>query len=442
MKPSTTRHPKPPLPTLVWATAWVSFFADVSTELIYGILPAYYLGTLSISIVAIGLIEGFAETIVSLTKLFSGTLSDRTGHRNRWMLAGYSLATAAKPFLVLVKTAPALAALRAADRFGKGIRGAPRDALLSRAVTSDQRGRAFGINRALDHAGALAGGLIAAALLATTLVTPKELILASVIPGAISVLIIAIFIHDRPSHPSLPSGEGEAEGRASTDKRSTKPPFSPTAAWHSATPALKRYLIPAGIFALANSSDILLLALAYERFRAEGVAEHAALGSLPLLWAILHVVKSAATPWGGTLSDRRGRIPTIRIALIVYAVTYAAGATIAAGWVPTYLLWPLFALYGFFSVLAEAPERALVADLQTDPTARGSAFGLLHFVQGLLVLPATALAAGLWQTVGSAYAFATGAALAIVALIVLSVLFSGRGLLDVPSAEPTSPSVE
>ena len=406
------------LPTIVYATAWVSFFADVSTELIYGILPAYYLGTLSISILAIGLIEGFAETLVSLTKLFSGTLSDRTGYRNRWMLAGYSIATAAKPFLVLVTTAPGLAALRAADRFGKGIRGAPRDALIASAVTAEQRGRAFGINRSLDHAGALAGGLIAAGLLATALATPKELILASVIPGAIAVLIIVLFVRDpRPDR---------AEPGTGNTKRAAKRPFSPFAAWHAATPALKRYLIPASIFSLGNSSDILLLALAYERFTGAGVPEHAAIGALPLLWALLHIVKSAATPWGGALSDRRGRIPTIRIALIVYAATYIGAAAIAAGWGPVILIWPLFAIYALFSVLAEAPERALIADLQPDAAARGSAFGLLHFAQGLLLLPATALAALLWQTLGPAYAFATDAALALIAIPFLARVMSAR----------------
>lgn len=391
------------LPTVVWATAWVSFFADVSTELIYGVLPAYYLGTLSLSIVWLGVIEGGAETLVSLTKLFSGSLSDRTGHRKVWMLAGYGLSTLAKPLLALTTTGVGVGTLRGADRLGKGVRGAPRDALVGGAVDEEQRGRAFGVQRSLDHAGALVGGLLAAGLLAAALVTPRDLFVISVIPGAIAVLIIALFV------------------RETAGNRKGKAVFSPIGAWRGAAPGLRRFLLPAGLFALANSSDMLLLALSYQRFVASGMSEAIALGQLPLLWALLHVVRSAGAAWGGSMSDRVGRLVMLRVAWGVYALAYAIAAWMAAGG-PAWLAWVVFAGYGMHAALGEGPERALIADLETDPTRRGTAYGLVSFLTGLIALPATVLTAWVWQTYGGAWAFGADAAIVLVALAALGVV--------------------
>lgn len=391
------------LPGIVWAAAWVSFFADVSTEMIYGVLPAFYLGTLSLSILSLGVIEGLAESLVSVTKLFSGALSDRTGRRKRWMLVGYSVSAAAKPLLVAASSGFGVGALRSVDRFGKGVRGAPRDALVASRVRADDRGRAFGVIRALDHGGALTGGLIAAGALAAGLLTPGRLFVFSVIPGAIAVLVVAIFIHE-------PRDDGE--------KQEDRPPFSPRAAWRSAGPGLKRYLIPAGVFALANSSDMLLLALCYERFMDAGMAPRSALGQLPLLWALLHVVRSAGSAWGGALSDRVGRVVLLRWSWVIYSGVYLFAALFALGAAPA-LAWPLFLVYGVSTALMEAPERALISDLEPAAGRRGTAYGLVHFVQGLLALPATALAGVLWLRFGAEWAFGVDAALALVATVIL-----------------------
>lgn len=392
------------LPRLVWATAWVSFFADLSTELIYGILPAYYLGTLAIGLIWLGVIEGFAETVVSITKLFSGYLSDRFGNRKGWMLAGYALAALAKPALALVSSGQSVAIVRAVDRLGKGIRGAPRDALVAAAVDPTIRGRAFGVQRALDHAGALAGGLLAAALLALAWVEPKGLFLLSLLPGMIAVFVIAGFVHEPPPADRPPS---------------PRAPFSPWRSWRGAPPALRRYLIPISIFSLANSSDMLLLALCYQRFTDAGQSQQVALAQLPLLWAALHVVKSLGSAWGGALSDRIGRARLLAMSWLIYSAIYAIAIWFALGG-PLGLAWVIFGVYGLFAAFAEGPERALIADLQPDASLRGTAYGLINFCTGILALPATLGASLLWYRFGPAPAFAADAALAAAAIPALA----------------------
>ena len=393
--------PKPPrskLPTVVWAAAWVSFCADASTELIYGVLPAFYLGTLSIGVLGLGLIEGFAESLVSLTKLYSGSLSDRTGRRKPWILAGYGLAGIAKPLLAFTTSGLAVGALRATDRFGKGLRGAPRDALIADSIDQQSRGRAFGVQLGMDHAGALLGGLTAAALLAFTAVSTEQLFLLSAIPGFAAVAVIVLFIRDVPPQPDRPR----------------RARFGLRTAWRDASPALRRYLAAAAVFALANSSDMLILGVCYERFLESGMAPHHAMGGLPLLWALLNIVKSLGTPLAGSLSDRTGRLPLIVVAFTIFALVYAGIALFALGGHPAWSI-AIAAAYGLVSVLMEGPERAFVADLQPDSSTRGGAYGLLHFVNGVLAFPATVLAALLWHQLGPAWAFGTSAALALLA---------------------------
>jgi len=397
---ATTRRT---LPAVVWATAWVSFFADVSTELIYGVLPAYYLGTLALSIVWLGFIEGFAESVVSITKLFSGHLSDRSGRRKIWMLWGYGLSALSKPVLALVGSGAGVMAARSMDRLGKGVRGAPRDALVAASVEASDRGRAFGAQRALDHAGALTGGLIAAALIALGLAGPRDLFFIAIVPGALAVGVIAVFIH-----------EPKRTANAAVDRRS----FSLRQAWRSTNPDLKSYLLPAGVFALANSSDMLLLALCHQRFVEAGFSARVALGMLPLLWALLHVVRSVGSAWGGTLSDRVGRVRLLLLAQLVYAADYLLAVALALGG-GVWLAWVIFGTYGLFTALAEAPQRALIADLQPIKEKRGAAFGLVHFVEGALAFPATLIAVALWKSVGPAAAFGVDAALALTAMAIL-----------------------
>tara|TARA_R110000744_G_scaffold380529_1_gene501799 strand:+ start:6448 stop:7716 length:1269 start_codon:yes stop_codon:yes gene_type:complete len=394
------------LPRVVWAAAWVSFFADFSTELYYGVLPAFYLQTLSLSIVTLGIIEGVAESIVAITKLWSGTLSDRTGHRPVWMVAGYGISALAKPLMAFASGGVLSGLLRGMDRFGKGIRGAPRDALLSESIDDRRRGRAFGVVRAMDHAGALVGGVAAAGLLALGLVVPRDLFLLSVIPGVAAVGVIILFVRE----PKAPNKPVQIKHK----------PFSLLSAWHDATPQLKSYLYPASLFALGNASDMLLLAIAYERFIESGYSQPVALGILPLLWALLHVIKSVGSSWAGSNSDRFGHLPMLRLGWVVYSAVYALAAWLAFGG-PAWLAWGMFALYGFYTVLTEAPEKALISAMTPDGYKRGSAYGLIHFVAGIGTLPATLIASAVWFRFGAGYAFGIDAAIAG-----LAVLFLGR----------------
>ncbi|MBI1336181.1 MAG: MFS transporter [Phycisphaera sp.] len=400
---------KQPLPGVVWATAWVSFLTDMSTEMIYGLLPAFYMATLHLGVAWLGLIEGAAETVASLSKLISGHWSDRTGGRKWWMVAGYGLSTVSKPLLLLSGGGAGAMGLRLADRFGKGIRGAPRDAMISHHVTAEQRGRAFGVQRSLDHAGALLGGLLASGLLYFGLVGIDDLFLWCVIPGAAAVLVILLFVHDKENIKSDP-------GKSSQ--------LSLVASWHAQSAVMKRYLGVMVVFSLGNSSDMLLLLLAFDQLRASGVSEQSANAALPLLWSLLHVVKTSTSTWGGTLSDRIGRGKAVCLGWGVYGLVYLgfAGYALVGGkvWV-----WALFAVYGLYFGLVEGPERALVSDLSPDATKRGMAYGLFHFVVGVIALPASLLTAGLWLYYGPAVAFGVGALLALLAMALLPAALRG-----------------
>jgi MFS family permease len=389
----------PRLPGIVWATGWVSLLTDLSTEMVYGILPAFYAATLHINVVFMGLIEGLAETIVSLAKLFSGHWSDRTGGRKWWMLVGYSLSTISKPLMVLAATPAMALALRGADRFGKGIRGAPRDALFSREVPDELRGRAFGVQRSMDHGGALLGALVASLLLAMNWATLNELFYWCTIPGAAAVLVILLFVRERAPSAHSPS---------------TKQPFSLVNAWRHTNSTFKRYLLVVAVFSLANSTDMLLLYLALERMREAGMNEPHALATMPLLWAWLHVIKSISAPWGGRLSDRVGRKAPVACGWLLYAVVYAGFALTPSTVAGVVVLWLLFGLYGVYYGLVEGPTLALIADLCPDATRRGGAYGLFHFVTGITALPASLMCGALWLYINPATAFLLCAALALV----------------------------
>jgi MFS family permease len=290
------------------------------------------------------------------------------------------------------------------------VRGAPRDALLSREITPDQRGRAFGIQRAMDHGGALAGGVVGACLIYFHLATLEQLFWWTLLPGGMAVLIILLFVRERDQAVSAGA---------------SKPVLSIGASWRQQSPTVRRYLVVLGIFALGNSTDMLLLALSHERFLAANLPRERADAAVLLLWAWLHVVKSMSSPWGGRLSDRIGRLPTVCAGWFIYAVVYAGFALWASPVAP----WVLFAVYGLYYGLVEGPQRALVADLSPDPDRRGMAYGLFHFVTGMAALPASLLCGGLWWwlkgvtwqgiDLGPLTAFGTGAALALLAAVLL-----------------------
>lgn len=380
---STSSTPRRRLPATVWALGWVSFFTDVSTEIVYPLLPIFLTTTLGASMAFVGLIEGIAESTASLVKIASGWWSDRVRKRKPFMIAGYGLSALTRPLIAIAATGWHVLGARFIDRIGKGIRTSPRDALLAASVSPDQRGAAFGVQRAMDNAGAVVGPLIAWIILHWFTSDFRLLFWIATVPmvGAMGVLIF---------------GAREQAEIAPQATITTPVPFT-------ATPAFKNYLGAVLLFTLGNSSDAFLL------LRAKGVGIPTS--SLPLLWMALNVVKSASSYPAGLLSDRIGRRVLIIGGWCVYAVVYVGFGLANQPW----HIWALFLVYGLFYGMTESAERALVADFFPD-AQRGRAFGAFNFITGIGALPASLLMGGLWTAFGPVYSFAVGAAFSIMAV--------------------------
>jgi MFS family permease len=376
------------------ALAAVSFLTDVSSEMIYPLLPVFLTTVLGANASFIGAIEGAAETTAALLKLASGWWSDRMQRRKPLVLAGYAIASAMRPLVALATSASQVLVIRVADRVGKGIRNAPRDALIAESVDPSIRGRAFGFHRAADHAGGVLGPLIAFAVLSWQLAELRTVFWLAAIPGLLSVLVVAIGVRDIP--------------RAANATHAAPPDLSqPLGArfW--------RVLAVIFVFTLGNSTDAFLL------LRASQLGVPVALA--PILWAALHLVKSAASTPGGALSDRIGRRPTLVMGWMLYAAVYLGFAFADAAW----HAWVLFAVYGVFFGLTEGSERALIADL-VGLERRGTAFGWYNLAIGLGALPASLLFGVVWDRAGPAAAFTMGASLALAAALGLVAATMGR----------------
>lgn len=365
----------------------VSFLTDVSSEMIYPLLPLFLTAVLGAGPAFIGVIEGVAESTAALLKLASGIWSDRVQRRKPLVLAGYGLSSLARP-LVAVATGPlAVLLIRFADRIGKGVRTSPRDALIADSVERGLRGRAFGFHRAMDHAGALVGPLLAAALLATWVSDLRIVFALAAIPGALAVLLIVLKVREAAAREPAPPAAG---GFWSLMPRGP----------------LRRYLLLLFLFTLGNSTDAFLLLRAGEL----GVSA----AHIPLLWAFLHVVKMGSVYPFGALSDRLGRRGMILAGWGVYALAYLGFARAQSAW----QIWALFAFYGLFYGLTEGTEKALLVDL-AHPAERGAAFGWYNFAIGIGALPASLLFGAIWQLAGPQAAFGFGAGLAALAAVLL-----------------------
>ncbi|MEO8563155.1 MAG: MFS transporter [bacterium] len=378
---------RPKLGRNVMALAAVSFLTDVSSEMIYPLLPIFLTSVLGANASFIGAIEGAAETTAALLKLASGWWSDRVRKRKPLVFLGYAIATAMRPLVAIATSASQVLVIRVADRVGKGIRNAPRDALISESVDPSIRGRAFGFHRAADHAGGVLGPLIAFAVLTLHLAEIRTVFWLAAIPGVLSVLVVWLGVRDIPRGVQSPSA--------------LPPDLSqPLGAqfW--------RVLGVIFLFTLGNSTDAFLL------LRASQLGVPVALA--PVLWAALHVVKSASSTPGGALSDRIGRRPTLIMGWALYAAVYLGFALAHVAW----QAWALFAIYGIFFGLTEGSERALIADLVA-LERRGTAFGWYNLAIGLGALPASLLFGFVWDHHGPPMAFAMGAALALGASIAM-----------------------
>jgi len=387
--PASDRHPssRSRLPRPVWLLGWVSFFTDLASEAIYPLLPAFLSTVLGAGAVALGLIEGVAEATASVLKIVSGRLSDRWHVRKPIVLAGYSLSSAVRPLMAIVTVWPHVLALRFVDRMGKGVRGAPRDAMLAELATPDTRGRVFGLNRAMDHAGAVAGPLLASLFLFFHPGEYRTLFALTLAPGILVVLIILRV-------PEVVAGDaGSAASRVEAVG---------SGRWQDLPGAFFRLEAVILLFTLGNSTDAFLLL----RLGEEGIP----VAFIPAVWAALHVVKSAASVPGGALSDRIGRRGVIAAGWVVYAIVYAGFALTES---PAALV-ALFLAYGLYYGLAESAERAMVADL-APPALAATAFGIHNAVTGFGALAASVVFGLVWTSFGAPLAFALGAALAIVA---------------------------
>ncbi len=388
---SATNRPR--LGRNVIALAVVSFLTDVSSEMIYPLLPVFLTTVLGANASFIGAIEGAAETTAALLKLASGWWSDRVRKRKPLVFWGYALASAMRPLVAIATSAAQVLVIRVADRVGKGIRNAPRDALIAESVDPSIRGRAFGFHRAADHAGGVVGPLIAFAVLTWHIAALRTVFWLAAIPGVLSVLVVAFAVRDIPRDAQAPSKDG----------LDLSLPLG-ARFW--------RVLTVIFVFTLGNSTDAFLL------LRASQLGVPVALA--PILWAALHLVKSASSTPGGALSDRVGRRPTLIAGWMLYAAVYLGFGLANAPW----QAWALFGVYGIFFGLTEGSERALIADLVA-PERRGTAFGWYNLAIGLGALPASLIFGFVWDRAGPTAAFTMGATLALIAALALMAATAG-----------------
>jgi MFS family permease len=384
------------LPPTVFALSFVAFLNDASSDIIYPLLPAFLALSLGATPFAIGLIEGFAESVASILKLFSGYLSDKFGQRKLPVFLGYSLAAIVRPLLAFVTSWQQVLFVRMTDRVGKGIRGAPRDALLASGVPKENRGLAFGFNRAADHLGAVVGPVLGFILLSYLAVDPQsptareyqQVFLFASIPVAIGLFVIVFFVREEKAVVSI------------ADKMPIK--FS----LRQFDGNFKRLLFVVALFTLSNSTDAFLLLRAQQSGIAPAV--------LPLLWMVLHFSKVFSSLIGGDLSDKFGRRSLIVTGWLIYAAVYIGFAFVNSAW----QAWALFIIYGTYFGLTEGVEKALVADLVEDEK-RGTAFGFYNLAYGITVFPASLLFGLLWNQFGAGTAFIASACVSIIAAMFL-----------------------
>jgi MFS family permease len=378
---SSTDRSARSLPPVVRHLGIVSFFNDLASEMVYPLLPALVTARLGGTAVALGALDGIAEAASAAAKLFSGRLADHPGRRRGLVVIGYGVAGIARPVMGLAGAAWHVVGLRGADRLGKGLRNPPRDTVIADATVVAQRGRAFGFHRAMDHAGAVAGPLVAWALIAGASMEPADVIVWSVIPGIVAVGVVTwALTHLRPA------GESTVD---QTDE--VVPP--------SGGGRLVFGLILA--FAFARMPETLLL------LRLQDLGVSVAL--VPVLWSLLHVVRSSASYPGGWLSDRIGPRSTMALGWLLYALVsaglaWSSTALTAAAW---------FMVFGLVAGATEGPERSFVSAAGAR-SRRGSRFGLYHAGVGLAALPGSLALGVVYEMAEASVALVASGALALV----------------------------
>lgn len=368
------------LPSTVVVLGTVSFFNDIASDMILPLLPIFLTVTLGAGPAMLGLIEGIAEATASLLKLWAGRLGDAGVGHKRLALAGYGISNAVRPLIGFAGSWSTVLVLRFADRIGKGIRTAPRDALLAGAVGASERGRAFGFHRSMDHAGAMVGPLLASALLALGM-GMQDVFLASVVPGALAVLLLAFGVRSTASvAPAAPL-----------------PPLR----WQVLDAHLRGLILAAGGLALAAVPEVFLILWLSQA----GLA----VAWIPLVWALAHGIRSLVALPAGRLSDHFGRLPVVLAgwlarAILLACIPWFTGLTTVI---------TLFMIYAAVTASTESAERALIGDVAVTGGV-GAAFGIYHMTVGLLALPGAIWFGVVWEMLGMETAFLVSAGMTLV----------------------------
>ena len=395
-KPDQIASPDQPnsrkLPRTVIVLGLVSFFNDFASDIVIPLIPILLATVLAAGPVALGFIEGVADAVASLLKLWSGRHSDiMSGRRKNLAVAGYTLSNIARPLLGLAGSWPMILVLRSIDRVGKGVRSAPRDALVADATPPGMHGYAFGYHRAMDNGGAVAGSLVAAAALAWSGLSLTEVILWSAVPGFVAVLLLGIGVK-----------EEKKEKRAVAQAPVVLPPLR----WSVLSPPMRRYLLVLMLFTFARASETFILLLGHQL--GVGVVE------LLLLWSTLYFCKAATSTWGGQLADKLGHGTLMLIGWTTFSLSFLMLGMIehSAG------LWAVSIFYGLCTGMSEGAERAIISDYAA-PRERGTAFGWYHLMVGIAAIPAGLLFGSIWQFQSAAMAFFSAGVLAAFAALLL-----------------------
>ena len=384
------------MPRNVWILGVAALLTDLSSEMIHSVLPIFLVLALGASTVTVGLIEGVAESVASIMKLFSGALSDWLGTRKTLVVAGYGLSTIVKPLFALAYSPAVVLMARTADRLGKGVRGAPRDALVADSVGPELRGAAFGLRQSLDTTGAFLGPAVALVLMLVTHCNYRLIFWCAVIPAVIAVLLLAAGVQEKKS----------------TRDDGIRSPLR----WRSLKTLGRQFwilVVAALLFNLGNSSDAFLLL----RARQLGVPTEL----VPLTMVVMNITYMFSAYPAGVLSDRVGRFGLLLGGFIVYGIVYAGFAVVSTTWA----VWILFAIYGLYLGMSQGVLLALVSD-QVPAQQRGTAFGFINLASGLTLLPSSLLAGVLWAQISPVAPFAIGSFFAFASVAFLLLFFKDK----------------
>lgn len=383
------------IPRNVWMLGFVSLLTDISTDMIYSLLPLFLVSTVGASVWTVGLIEGVAEATASIAKIFSGTLSDYLGQRKSLAVLGYGLSTFVKPLFALAASPAWVFIARFGDRIGKGIRAAPRDALVADATLPQMRGAAYGLRQSLDTIGAFLGPLLAFTLMTISGKNFRLVFALALIPGILAVGLLVAGVEE--SRTNIPT---KVNPLRLTSLRSMGQAY-----WILVAVAL--------LFNLGNSSEAFLLLQAQQT----GIATPL----IPLTLVVMNIAYSLSAYPLGLLSDKIGRKGLLMSGFSLYALLYLGFAFVQASW----QVWGLFTCYGLYLGMSQGVLRALVAD-KVAPEVRGTAFGFINLATGIALLPASLLAGFLWQNLGSEATFIAGSIFAVVATLLLATLLQKK----------------